>query len=269
MKKYLIITLLFFSYNAQSQWIVNDPMNYIANIGSYMENVKKYQQMLTDAKEFLEQTKMLKNAFKEGGMWDKTFKALTDLYEFLEEAKDVISIIHARDAYALIPYLPIDDKWKDKIYTVIDDAHGLVNERQFDYLVSLVSDKNPVLSDFLIRSRAIGRGGLDHRLNSYYFVSARQESSQKRIEQIDKQQQRISTFSDMSQGESTNMINSQLTLIQQQNEELIKSLHHQITAKQSDYLDREAQRDRTRQIIIQAELQRQNLDYSKFVTKPE
>lgn len=265
MRLFIILFVLLTTSSVKAQWVTFDPTNYIANYGTYLENIKKYTQMVKDAKEFVDQSKSLKKAFGENGMWEKTFKALADLRKYMEETKDVISIIQARDAYALIEHLPIDDDWKSNIYTVIEDTHGLLPDHQFNALVGVVADKNPVLSDFLIRSRGEGRAGLDHRLNSYYFVSSRKNTTDKRMEQLEKQRSKVTAFTDMSQGESMNMMNAQMLLMAQQNEEILRALNHQIVSEQDQYIENLKAQRKNIEAMIKYESKRRSMTLSDFM----
>lgn len=265
MKKLALLITMLFSSVSYPQWIVNDPLNYIPNISSYLKQVEIYTQKLKDFKEFTEQTKFLENLIGDNGLWEETFKALANIREFLREARDVISAVQARDIYALIEHLPLDGRWEENIHNVLNQAHGLVPDEVYLQLVSRVAEKNPVLSQFLIQSRQRGRAGLEHRLNSYYFASSRKETYERRIEMLNKQKSAIQSFQNRSQGESINMINTQLLLISQQNEELLKAITHLIVNSQTEYMEKLNTDDSNYQLYLDHENDRVALNINDFL----
>ncbi len=264
--KLLMCLLLFgWSYALNAQIVVNDPVNNVALLKQYAQQLEDYSSKLKQWRELVDSNKWLDQLIGEEGLWADTFKALENIHTYVEEARDVISIIQARDVYALIKHLPVDNEWKSKMYTVLDQAHGLLPTSVFDELVSHVSQKNPILSDFLIRSRMQGRGGLDHRLNSYYYASARKGSTDLRLNTIVKQKGKIQSFTNRSQGEATNMINSQLLLISQQNEEILNALTHLIVNSQTEYFENLRKEDEAYKNILNYEAQRRALDINDYM----
>jgi len=269
MKKIVFILTMLFSSASYSQWIVNDPMNYIPNISSYLKQVEIYTQKLKDYKEFIDQTQFLKDLIGDDGLWEETFKALANIRSFLKEARDVISAVQARDVYALIEHLPVDDTWKDNIHNVLNQAHGLVPDEVYFQLVEQVAQRNPILSDFLIQARQRGRVGLEHRLNAYYFASARKQTYEQRMEMLNKQKAAIQSFRDRSQGESMNMMNSQLLLISQQNEELLKAQIHQIMNSQTEYMEKLRRDDQNYQLYLDHENERVSININDFLPEQQ
>ncbi|MGJ8663508.1 MAG: hypothetical protein ACSHWU_07650 [Marinicella sp.] len=242
MKHSLLFTVFFLSlwvFPSRAQWVVHDPINYLTNLNNYVQQVRQYTQMLQDYRELVKQSEHLGKAFEGGGLWNQTFAALSSIGGMLSDVRDVVSAVQARDAYNLIKYLPVDETWRENIKTVIDDAHGLVPDVVFDEMIEILSQRNPALSELLKRTRNSQMATINHRMNSYYYVSSRKEHAEKRQNKISTQKSTIASFGDNSQGQATMMLNSQLLLITQQNEELINGIKHIIMTQNDDFMDKQ------------------------------
>lgn len=264
MKNIILFFLIFFAFQVRGQWVVHDPINYATNLNDYLQQIRNYQQMLKDYEELFKQTKMLEGAFDEGGLWDETFKALVGIEGFLRNTRDVLSEIEARDSYALISRIPMGNEWKKQIYDILHETHGIVTDDQFDLIVQYVFETNPYLARSLEAIRENQNKSINHRLNSYYFLTDRKPFSLERERLINSHRSKISSFGDMSQGESTNMINTQLLLISQQNEEFINQMNHMIMTRNNDFMDRQQRIQRTIEIKVREHEMKATFDERKM-----
>jgi len=263
--KVLFCYLLFFSLMSNAQFAVYDAPNHATNIQNTVHQIKNFLQNIKDYQELIKQSAMQVRAFKEGGLFDETFKSLKDIATIIRDSRDIINNIKALDEYDVIQYLAVNQNWYRDIQEVLFYTHNLLRSEDLTVILSFIEDVSPELGGEMTKWREDYFRNQKNVLNSMYYVSSRKDFKSKRKNILDKQKRVISGLQDLSLGESANLSNAQLLLMSQQLEELIGSIEHLILTKDSERFDELKQRQDFLELIKAQSISKRNFDINEFL----